>query len=522
MLQNKNKTISDTIIHKLLQVAAYELEEKVVDKETRQKMVANRLKVIFKVDYKDFVVTEQGSHNNLWEKYYAILYSVVQNNKDMETYKDNSLLEDGTLDTQISQITAKPNLFPAVLRAALDTDDSTRKNNLLDVARILSHGKEEPVKMAKIYAMNEEYKKFAAETPLEGLSPVDEVIQRMFSCTQALRPKMKRAQNYFDQTVESFMGRRVSLSDLNEKAVKRLTFRYKYYYAGCSARWFFDYEVEQIKSKVARSINDGKITEVKNCDDIQRLPHTLRVEFARYRVGDPNSNGVKIGLTSAYVAKCLADHFPNGLFSDTYRKMALELKDNPGCVGVLYEKIFFATLREMRTADTNHLNVMYLGTYPEISMQAFQNITKKFPVGQGVLNADNVGHALATNNSLWIRPKKVNYATLDGVIRVDDHLLVVQITRNRQVHTFDFNVIDKILTEMEHNNAFIKKIEVAFLFPTREVAGSIRLDVSGLLRNCTYSVVKGREVTTDEKWPKDATSYIRFISMYHFDAHIDP
>ena len=482
-------------------------------------------KQIFSEAYLSFTEDAKNLVDDCWSKFSLVMYSIAENNPDIQDLRDSKIYDDypelysGNIGLFLNK---HSHSIPSRLVKYMEdaTIAPNTKSLLTDVVKVFLNATaiDSVLTVCQEFAMRDDYKTFASQikTYFPGapsLTVGTKAVQEMFFCLN--RKDMEHEEKYLTdciKCIKSNMADKLKLSHLSDGTQRRLRTEYKYHYAGSSARWFFDYTVEQIISAVVSALNtlSYDIADLKSADSI---PHTIRAPLSI----DQDTKILNVGATSPYVEYLLTRAASmKSLTVEQYRSLASAF-GNAGSQGIFYEKFLFEQIRERRI-QKQILSVLYVGTYKETSKKTNPSQTLvQFPLGISDQRGDDMEDmcGLLTTPNVWAIPHSNNFPTIDAAIRINGLLFVVQVTKNQRRHGFNFNVVRQMLSTLKEKNVQITQLEVAMIVPRTKVAYNLSLDVSGGLDvGSRYNVANGLE-PSGNLWPVGrGSNYDDPISMY--------
>jgi hypothetical protein len=275
---------------------------------------------------------------------------------------------------------------------------------------------------------------------------------------------------------------------------------FKYYYAGGSCRFMFQYSTEEVIEKLKNAID--------SVDNKQ--------ELIKFTSGKYHSNQINrlYGMTSSgnrFAVSSYTTHlFANESSEETIVELAMHLNshDNPSIDGFLFEWLFFASVRKkmIKLFDVNN------NEYPLPMSEVIKfDPTRKFKISR---NRDGEAYKIAKDN-FWLQPVNWNQGGYDAIY-IDSNnrsVIFVQLTRS---HKHDFKIrffnevlenlqIGKLKTITRSQSNKVEKWNIQIYFIVKQLQ----------LVDFKISVVEDRDLLLlfDDKWTRPEENHVRICAI---------
>ena len=320
------------------------------------------------------------------------------------------------------------------------------------------------------------------------ISVEKELMRMMYyhSVTQATDSK------YYDKFSARVLNREFSLLEvkhLDKVFVNERIFTYKYYYAGASARYMFDFPVH---AKVDQP-DEGIIPDVRNTLDQKESPEIASL-FNGFTAGRANCTESRLRVqdkfadkkrtvenqkfTSAFIEEYLISKSKNCFQSHNAQDLLDVMLESSGSRGEMLDGLFFQALKESKS-ENKPFQLKYLGVYENVHDGYIQCTDCATSVASDYLRPTHhrlVIDKLATENNTWIKLPNL-YPGWDAAFLCEKkcYLLLLQITLSKTSHDISFQQVDTVLKDLKRENVCIENLELAYLFPDQFIAENIKL-----------------------------------------------
>eukprot|EP01126_Amoeba_proteus_P023598 TRINITY_DN2369_c0_g6_i1.p1 TRINITY_DN2369_c0_g6~~TRINITY_DN2369_c0_g6_i1.p1 ORF type:complete len:447 (+),score=84.18 TRINITY_DN2369_c0_g6_i1:437-1777(+) len=223
----------------------------------------------------------------------------------------------------------------------------------------------------------------------------------------------------------------------------------KFYYAGGSARWMFDFNSDEVSSFILAYIE--KVTDFESLSS-SFVGTKSSVAINHLFIADKNKASF---LVSEFAARTLADKCAVSFFSQA---RSSTLASNPAFDGWILEADF---LYQVRRAEKG--SGLILLDFDE-KAKANPSPTIRWEAACRI-RFDKVQDLTAPyDENTWLIPNRWNQGCYDAIQIINKGLRVVQVTR-ADSHSLKLRYVVELLNELVKNNT-IEILEIVFVFPS--------------------------------------------------------